>query len=97
MWKQNSIALAIAVVIASNASFPTASAGRSIGRPNDMLSLTHREKRLAWRDLHRHARYYYRVPGFEPIDHGVLHQLLLLSQLPAVRRAMYRRLWGMTS
>jgi hypothetical protein len=72
MQKHNFIALAIAVAIASNAAIPTASARRSIGRPSDMLSLTHREKGLAWRDLHRHATHYYRVPGFEPIDHWVL-------------------------
>jgi hypothetical protein len=31
------------------------------------------------RDLHRHATHYYRVPGFEPIEHWVLPPAVTLK------------------
>ncbi len=80
MRKQSSIMLAIAVVITSISAIPIASA-RTTVQPSDMLSLTHRERRLAWRDLHRQAADYYGMPGFEPIDHWVLPAMATLKRV----------------
>ena len=75
MWKQILSALAIAMIIVSVSAVPVANArlsALSVKQPGDILSLTHREKRLAWRDLHRQAIHHYGVPWFEPIDRWVL-------------------------
>ena len=75
MWKQISSALAIAMLIVSVSAVPVANAklsALSIRQPGDILSLTHREKRLAWRDLHRQAIHQSGVPWFATIDRWVL-------------------------
>jgi len=75
MWKKISRALAIAIVMASisvvslaNARFSAAAARQ----PHDYISLTQRQKRLAWRDLHKQAIHQYGVPWFTAIDRWIL-------------------------
>lgn len=74
MWKQISSALAIATVIASISAVP-ANARHSapcVRQPNDILSLTYRDKGLAWRDLHRQTIHHYGVPWFATMDRWAL-------------------------
>jgi hypothetical protein len=84
MQRHNSIVLAIAMVIANISAIPIASARPSVS-PSDILTLTNREKRLAWRDLHWRAMHYHEVPGFEPIDHWVLPPTVTVK--PVTHRA----------
>jgi hypothetical protein len=85
MWKKISIALALAMVIASISAIPVAIAWPGAGRHNDILVLTHREKRIAWRDLHRQAVRYYGMPGLETLDRWVLPPRVLIK--PVTSRA----------
>ncbi len=75
MRKQISSAFAIVMVVAGISAIPVANAGLSapgVRPPDDILSLTDREKGLAWRDLHRQAIHHYGAPWFETIDRWVL-------------------------
>jgi hypothetical protein len=88
MWKQISRALAIAIVIASISAIPLANAKLSalrLRQPHDYLSLTHHEKRLAWRDLHKQAIHQYGVPWFAAIDRWILPPKITTK--PVSRRA----------
>jgi hypothetical protein len=66
MWKQVLRALAIAMVagISTIAAANARLSVPSVRQPADILSLTHYEKGLAWRDLHRQAIHHYGVPWF---------------------------------
>jgi hypothetical protein len=73
MRKRTSSALAIATVVAGIAAMPiTNGALSALSVRQSGLSLTHREKSLAWRDLHRQAIRHYGVPWFATIDRWVL-------------------------
>jgi hypothetical protein len=73
------------MVVGSISAIPAANSKPSIRRPRDILALTHHEKRLAWRDLHRHAVRYDGVPGFETLDRWVLPLKVVVK--PVTRRA----------
>ncbi|HTV27402.1 MAG TPA: hypothetical protein VMF32_06445 [Xanthobacteraceae bacterium] len=84
MWKQILNALAIAIVIASISAAPTTDATLSAARvhkPSDFLSLTHREKRLAWRDLHNQAAHHYGRPWFATIDRWIVPPRITLKRV----------------
>jgi len=75
MWKKISRALAIAIVIASISAIPLANAKFSaakVGKLHDYLSLTRRQKTLAWRDLHKQAIHQYGAPWFTAIDRWIV-------------------------
>ena len=89
MRKEISSALAIATFIAGISAISIANAmlsAPSAKRPGDFLSLTYREKRLAWRDLHKQAIHHYGVPWFAAIDRWVLPPSVRVK--PVTRRAL---------